>query len=63
MYTKISQFVCPECNHIIPLPRSHKQRKNGHVKDIYCPWCAKVQHTIEYKDNQPIRNLDGEVIE
>ena len=62
MYT-ISQFICPECGRIIPLPRCKNARENGHIKDIYCPWCDKVQHTMEFKSNQPIYNLDGELIE
>ena len=62
MYTT-SQFICPKCNHTIPLPRRRQsQRANKHIKDIYCPWCNKVQHTREYKYDQPIRNLAGELI-
>ena len=60
----ISQFLCPECNNIIPLPRKTKsEREKGHIKDIYCPWCDKIQKTIEYHENQPIKNLAGEIIE
>lgn len=60
---KISQFKCPGCGNIIPLPRCKNARENGHIKDIYCPWCDKIQHTTEYKDNQPIRNFAGDLIE
>lgn len=60
----ISQFVCPGCGKIIPIPRQNKcKRKNNHIKDLYCPWCGKIQHTKEYKSDQPIRNLNGEIIE
>lgn len=60
----ISQFVCPGCNKTIPLPRKMKKpRENGHIKDIYCPWCDKVQKMAEYKSNQPIRNGLGEEID
>ena len=53
----ISNFLCPGCHHVIPLPRKAKsERESGHIKDIYCPWCGKVQKTIEYKVNQPIMN-------
>ena len=59
----ISQFLCPDCGHVIPLPRkTRKERKAGHIKDIYCPFCDKVQKTIEYKANQPIKNGLGEYI-
>ena len=60
----ISQFICPDCGNVIPLPRRRQsQREDKHIKDIYCPWCNKVQHTIEYKYDQPIRNLAGDKIE
>ncbi len=40
----ISNFICPECGLNFPLPRTHgEQRKNGHIKDVYCPKCNKVQ--------------------
>lgn len=59
----ISQFVCPECNNIIPLPRkSNRNRETGHIKDLYCPYCDKVQKTLEYKSDQPIRNMYGETV-
>lgn len=59
----ISRFVCPECGNIIPLPRkTKKERESGHIKDIFCPWCDKVQKTIEYKENQPIRNANGDLL-
>lgn len=59
----ISHFLCPECHNVIPLPRkANRSRENGHIKDIYCPYCNKVQHTLEYKDNQAIRNMNGEEI-
>ena len=60
----ISQFLCPDCGHIIPLPRKKQSaREKGHIKDIYCPWCDKVQHTKEYQSNQPIKNLAGDILE
>jgi hypothetical protein len=59
----ISQFLCPECQNVIPLPRkANRSRENGHIKDLYCPYCNKVQKTIEYKDGQAIRNMDGEEV-
>ena len=59
----ISDFVCPECGHIIPIPRKNSQRReNGHIKDLYCPWCDKIQKMTEYRADQPIRNGLGEII-
>lgn len=59
----ISRFLCPDCGNIIPLPRkTKKERESGHIKDLYCPWCDKIQKTIEYKSNQPIKNGLGEYI-
>ena len=59
----ISHFLCPECGNEIPLPRrSNRNRESGHIKDIYCPYCNKVQQFLEFKSNQPIRNMDGEEV-
>ena len=59
----ISRFVCPGCSNIIPLPRkSNRNRETGHIKDLYCPYCDKVQKTLEYKSNQPIWNMCGEAV-
>lgn len=51
MQYTISTFTCPECGMRIPLPRfkSYK-RKRGHIKDLYCPKCNKVQKTTEQKE-------------
>ena len=59
-----SIFVCPECGLEFPIPRYHgKQRERGHIKDLYCPTCNKVQKFREYSYKQTYRNLDGDVIE
>lgn len=63
MNFSISNFMCPECGKIIPLPRPNtKARENGHIKDIYCPYCRKIQKFREYKSKQPIRTLAGDDI-
>lgn len=63
MFT-ISEFKCPECGNMIPIPRNEAQvRANKHIKDLFCPWCNKIQKTIEYKSRQPIKNMAGEIIE
>lgn len=63
-YYTISQFLCPGCSKVIPLPRQNKRcRENGHIKDLYCPWCDTVQHMKEYKSRQPIRNMNGDKIQ
>ena len=60
----ISNFICPECGLNFPLPRNHgRQRKNGHIKDIYCPKCDKIQKFREYKYKQVYKTLDGEIID
>ena len=44
----ISNFVCPECGMIMPLPRPKgKQRKRGHIKDLWCPKCRCTRKFIE----------------
>jgi len=59
----VSDFICPVCGNTIPLPRKKSsQRKDGHIKDIWCPYCGKVQKFAEIKDTQSIRTLDWENI-
>lgn len=42
----ISNFICPECGLNFPLPRNHgRQRKNGHIKDIYI-----VRNATKYRN-------------
>ena len=44
----ISVLTCPECGNKFPIPRRYsQQRAVGHVKDIYCPFCNKVQKFTE----------------
>ena len=60
----ISRFQCPDCENVIPIPRvKTRVRENGHIKDLFCPWCNKVQKTVEYKNNQAIRTLAGDKID
>ncbi len=47
----ISRFRCPDCdNEMFVSRRKGKQRENGHIKDIWCPYCDKVQKMVEEKD-------------
>ncbi len=59
---KQSRFV-GECGTIIPLPRMSRQREKGHIKDLWCPKCGCVHGFKEYKQNEFIMTMDGEVIE
>ena len=57
----INDFVCPECGQTIPLPRRKgKVREKGHIKDLWCPFCQKIQKTREYRLNRGVKTLDGE---
>lgn len=59
----ISNFVCVECGDVLPLPRNHgRQRKNGHVKDIWCPKCKEVTKFKEIKYKQHFQTMDGTMI-
>lgn len=55
---KASNFV-GECGIIVPLPRIHRQREKGHIKDIWCPKCGKVHGFREYKNNEFYMTIDG----
>ena len=62
-YFTISNFVCPDCGLIMPLPRCHgHQRTKGHQKKLWCPTC-KNEHNfneIWYKGNY--KTMSGEII-
>lgn len=61
-YYPISNFVCPECETIVPLPRVKKQREKKHIKDIYCPGCRKVRKFVEITRKDYYVTLEGNVI-
>lgn len=46
----ISYFHCPDCGNIMPLPRVHKQREKGHIKDLFCPYCKDMRKMIEQRE-------------
>ena len=56
-----SQFV-GKCGTIIPLPRVHRQREKGHIKDLWCPKCQMVHGFKEFKETDHYLNMCGEVI-
>ena len=45
----ISNFYCPECEHMFPLPRPYNSRKKYHRKVIFCPFCKKKQDMLEIR--------------
>lgn len=50
---EISRLFCPVCENKFPIPRrKDKRRKNGHKKDIWCPYCKEVKTMIEIKDGE-----------
>lgn len=59
----LSQCICPVCGTEISVPRIHnQQRKNGHIKDLYCPICKAERKCREVKYNQFYKNMAGEVL-
>lgn len=63
-YTVTSDFYCTVCGtKAMMLPRVHgQQRENGHIKDIYCFKCGKVQKMKEVKQNQAYKTLAGNTV-
>lgn len=62
--TTISYFVCPECGLEMPLSRVKcLRREKGHIKDLYCPTCKKVQKFKEIRNIDFYKNLDGEILD
>jgi len=59
----ISDFVCQECDTVFPLPRNQgRQRKHGHVKDIWCPRCKRETKFKEIKNKENYKTMEGELI-
>lgn len=47
----ISKFKCLDCgNEMFVSRRKGKQRENGHIKDIWCPYCGEVKKMVESKN-------------
>lgn len=47
----ISYCICPECSCNFPIPRKKNQyREKGHIKDIWCPFCKKINKFVEHRD-------------
>lgn len=43
-----STFTCPDCGAEYTLARKESsKRKNGHIKDLYCPFCKRVTKHVE----------------
>lgn len=68
----LSNLICLECGNIFIIPRRSKKRRcDGHIKDLWCPYCKKdskhyeIQnigtflYNIEYEDEvkQYVRDL------
>ena len=48
----ISYCVCPGCGKQFPIPRRRgQQRKRKHIKDIWCPFCHRVEKMTEIRYN------------
>ena len=46
-----TNLICPDCGNVFPLQRKlFKQKKNFHLKKLYCPMCCEVKNHIEIKD-------------
>ena len=59
---EISNFLCPDCGNMFPLPRAKATRRcKGHVKDLWCPFCKKTVKTIEFRPRDMFKTMSGEV--
>lgn len=60
---KTSEFICMECENVIPLPRLQScQREKGHIKDLYCPCCRKIVKTLEIRCGDVYIKNNGNVV-
>lgn len=42
----IRTFQCPDCGKMAYASKTKGMSGNGHMKDLYCPWC-KEEKTME----------------
>lgn len=48
---KSTDLVCLQCGNIMTISRKEKkQKKVGHIKDMYCPYCKDKVKFFEVKD-------------
>lgn len=46
----ISNLKCQECGNILTVPRKRaKQREDGHIKHMFCPYCKDIKPFEEDK--------------
>jgi len=46
----LSNFICMECGKNFPIMRPvGRQRERHHIKDIWCPFCGRVQKFMEIR--------------
>ena len=59
----MSTFICSICDKATyELPRIHRQREKGHIKDLFCPWCNKVTKCTEIRPGDGYITLSGKII-
>lgn len=50
--TKVTQrwFKCPGCNTIqAAFKNNARKTSEGHIKDMWCPWCKKEQKFVQIR--------------
>ena len=61
MSVVISMLRCQTCDNIMYVPRrTGKQRKRGHFKDMWCPYCQQERKFMECRGF--VRNGLGEEV-
>lgn len=51
MKLRLTELICPNCGEIVTIQRtSNRLKKEGHIKDLYCPSCKKTRKFIEIVD-------------
>lgn len=49
--TRMTNLLCPHCGEVSNIQRiMHSARKEGHSKDLNCPYCRSMQRMIEIPD-------------
>lgn len=59
----MSTFICCHCEKVAyELPRNCSQREKGHIKDLFCPWCHRINKCREIRASDAYKTLSGEII-
>lgn len=62
-FVDISYLTCTKCENVMSIPRFHgRRREQGHIKDMWCPYCMNTTKFREIGRKGFYEKLDGTII-